>query len=75
MDGTYDDTPLRNPGELVNVGLPRQIVQSLFQFCDVRSRTFEVRVVAEVNGYQRRFVAVLGRNNPRDIQILSFDPQ
>lgn len=72
MDGTDDDTPLRNPGELVNVGLNRQIVQELFRFCDVRSRTFEVRVDAEISGYKRQFVAVLGRNSVRDIQILSF---
>jgi hypothetical protein len=71
-DGTEDDTPLRNPGELVNVGLNRQVVQELFRYCDVRSRTFEVQVDAEISGYRRQFVAVLGRNSVRDLQILSF---
>jgi type II secretory pathway component PulK len=41
------------------------------QFCDVRSRTFEVRVDAQVGGYHRHFTGVLGRS-PREIQILSF---
>jgi hypothetical protein len=71
-DGTEDDTPLRNPGELVNVGLPRQLVQELFRYCDVRSRAFEVQVDAEVSGYKRHFVAVVGRNSPRDLPVLSF---
>ena len=26
MDGTDDDTPFRNPGELVNAGLNNQVV-------------------------------------------------
>jgi len=42
------------------------------QFAAVRSSTFEVHVDAQVAGYHRRFVGVLGRNNPRDVQILSF---
>lgn len=71
-EGTEDDTPLRNVGELVNVIPNRQMVQSLMQFCDVRSRTFEVTVEAEIGSYRRRFVALLARNNPRDVQILSF---
>jgi general secretion pathway protein K len=71
-DGTEDDTPFHNPGELVNAGLSRQVVQQLSRFCDVRSRTFEVEVDAEVGSYKRKFFAILGRNSPRDVQILSF---
>lgn len=71
-EGTEDDTPLRNVGELVNIIPNRQMVQSLMQFCDVRSRTFEVTVEAEINNYRRRFVALLARENPRSVQILSF---
>jgi len=52
--------------------LPRTIVNQLAQFCDVRSRTFKVNVTATLNGYPRYFTAILGRNNPRDVQILSF---
>lgn len=42
------------------------------QFCDVRSRTFQVEINAQIGSYTRQFIAVLGRNNPRDIQVLSF---
>ena len=48
------------------------VAQALRQFCDVRSRTFEVNVDAEINGYHRKFVGVLGRNNQRDVQVLKF---
>lgn len=75
IDGTEDDTPLRNPGELVNAGLPNQVVGVLMRYVDVRSRTFEVTVDAESNGYKRRFVALVGRNTPRDLPVLSFQPQ
>ena len=34
--------------------------------------TFEVHVDAQVAGYHRHFVGIIGRNNPRDVQILSF---
>jgi general secretion pathway protein K len=44
----------------------------LQQVCDVRSRTFQVEIHAEVGGSSRDFVAILGRNSPRDVQILSF---
>ena len=71
-DGTEDDTPFHNPGELVNAGLSRQVVQQLSRFCDVRSRTFEVEVDAEIGSYKRKFFAILGRNSPRDVQVLSF---
>jgi general secretion pathway protein K len=45
--------------------------RSIQQFCDVRSRTFEVHVDAQVGGYHRHFVGVLGRV-PGNVQILSF---
>ncbi len=72
MDGSEDDTPFRNPGELVNVGLNNQVVGQIQRLADVRSRTFEVTVEAEVAGYKKTFVAIVGRNNPRDLPILSF---
>ena len=71
-DGTEDDTPFHNAGELVNAGLNRQVVQQLSRFCDVRSRTFEVEVNAEIGSYKRQFFAILGRNSNRDVQVLSF---
>jgi type II secretory pathway component PulK len=72
VDGTEDDTPFRNVGELINAGLSRQAVQQFSRYCDVRSRTFEVQVNASVGGYQRTFYGIVGRNSPRDLPILSF---
>jgi general secretion pathway protein K len=65
--------PYRNVGEISRMpNVPREIVAQLGQFCDVRSKTFQVRVDADVGGYKRTFFAVLGRNNQREVQILSF---
>ena len=72
VDGTEDDTPFRNVGELINAGISRQAVQQLARYCDVRSRTFQVEVDVTIAGYQRTFYAVLGRSSPRDVQVLSF---
>jgi hypothetical protein len=52
--------------------IPPGTVGQIGQFCDVRSRTFQVQVDAEVGGYKRTFYAVLGRGSPRDVQILTF---
>jgi type II secretory pathway component PulK len=52
--------------------VPVPMLNIIQQFCDVRSKTFEVRVDAQVGDYHRHFTAIVGRNNPRDVQILSF---
>jgi general secretion pathway protein K len=65
--------PYRNVNEVSRMpNVPPEIVRQLSQFCDVRSKTFQVQVDADVGGYKRSFFAVLGRNNQRDVQILSF---
>jgi type II secretory pathway component PulK len=72
-DGSGMFGPYRNLGEVrrvPEVSLP--MLGALQQFCSVRSSTFEVHVDAQVAGYHRHFVGIIGRNNPRDIQILSF---
>lgn len=71
-DGTDDDVPFRNVGELINAVPNPQAVQQISRFCDVRSRTFEVHVSASVGNYTRRFVGVIVRNSPRDLQLVSF---
>jgi len=71
VDGTEDDLPFRSAGELINVpGLNRQVVGQLGRYFNVRSSTFEVQVDAEIDQYKKRFVALLRRNNPRDVQVL-----
>jgi general secretion pathway protein K len=65
--------PYRNVNELSRMpNIPPQTVQQLAQYCDTRSKTFQVQVDADVGGYKRTFYAVLGRNTQRDVQILSF---
>ncbi len=72
VDGTEDDIPFNNVGEIINAGVPGPIVQQISPYCDVHSRTFEVQIEAQVAGYKRQFIAVVGFNNPNDIQILTF---
>ncbi len=72
-DGSGMFGPYRNLGEVrrvPEVSLP--MLGALQQFCGVRSSTFEVHVDAQIGGYHRHFVGILGRSNPRDVQILSF---
>lgn len=65
--------PYRNVGDVVRMpAVPRALVGQLGQFCDVHSFTFRVDVTATVNSYTRYFTAILGRNGPRDVQVLSF---
>jgi len=67
-DGTEDDTPIVNPGELAQAGVPA----AAFPLCTTRSSTFEVHVIARIGDDQREFIAILYRNSPADIQILNF---
>jgi hypothetical protein len=73
MDGTEDDMPFRNPGELARVpGMHPMIAQQLGRFFTVRSLVFEVTVEARIDNDVRRYVGLLRRVNPRDIQLISF---
>jgi general secretion pathway protein K len=74
-DGTDDDTPFTSVGELASAGLPQAAAPQLSRFCTVRSSTFEVTVDATIGNSHATYVAILGRNNQRDIQILSFSPK
>jgi len=69
-DGTEDDMPLQNVGQLVNAGLSNQAAQALAAYCTVRSTTFEVTVDVEVAGSKRKYFALLRRNSPNDLQVL-----
>jgi len=65
VDGTEDDTPYQRPGELINVGgMPPQYVGLLSRVCAVRSTTFEIRVRARVDQYERTYVAIVTRPIP-----------
>jgi general secretion pathway protein K len=74
VDGTEDDIPFRNPGEIINAGINPGVVQRVMPFCDVRSRTFEAPITVSVGGYTKNYRAIIVRNNPRDLQVISFQP-
>jgi general secretion pathway protein K len=72
QDGTEDDTPYHRPDEVINVGgmLP-QYAAVLARACSVRSTTFEVRVRARVDQYERTYVAIIARPSPvRGVNVL-----
>jgi general secretion pathway protein K len=72
-DGSGLMGPYRSVNQVTRVpNIPLQLAGQLGQFCDVRSKTFKVDITATMNGYSRYFTAILGRNNQRDVQILSF---
>ena len=75
--GEDDGTGLMGPYRAVNQvtrvpNIPLPLAAQLGQFCDVRSKTFRVDITATLNSYTRHFTAILGRNNQRDVQVLSF---
>jgi len=65
-------TPMNFLDALVSAGLSRQAAQSLAGTFSDRSATFQVTVDAEISGYHRTFIAILGRANQRDVQVLNF---
>ena len=72
-DGSGLTGPYRNVGDLRRIPeVTLEASRGMAQFCDVRSRTFEVQIDAQIGTYKRTFIAVLGRNTIRDIQVLVF---
>jgi len=72
VEGTADDTPFANLGQLVQAGVPPPLIGQLGRICATRSATFEVRVTARIGDFHREYVAILVRRSPADIQILRF---
>lgn len=76
-DGTEDDTPIGGTGgslldALTTATANRQFAQNIAKLFDVRSHTFEIEVDAEIASYKKTFVAIVARNSPQDIQVLTF---
>jgi general secretion pathway protein K len=73
-DGTEDDMPFRSPQEIGRIpGFANPaLLGQISRFFTVRSVIFEARVEAHFGNYHRQYVAVLRRNSPRDIHVLSF---
>jgi len=69
VDGTEDDPAFASPAPILSAaGAPAGDAK----FCTVRSSTFEVDVKARIGDYHREYVAILYRNSPADIKVLSF---
>src|ERR1017187_71611 len=66
VDGTEDDTPFRDPGQLSGFGIQNT------SGCDTRSSTFEVHVTAQLGDDKREYVAILARNSGTALQVVSF---
>jgi len=75
-DGTGLLGPYRNLQDIIVKvpTLPRAGPEftRISQFCEFRSRSFEVHVTAQIGNYQREFIAIVARNSPRDVQTLTF---
>ncbi len=72
-DGTGLVGPYRTVDQVRRVPeVDMEAARMIAQFCDVRSRTFQVQIDAQIGSYHRQFVAVLGCVNPREIPILTF---
>lgn len=72
-EGTEDDVPFRNVGELATVpGLGQQAVANAARVFTVRSATFEVNVTVNIGGHARELVALIYRNGvPNDVRVLN----
>jgi len=76
-EGFVSSMPIGSGGKtianaLLNAGLNPNVIPLIERYFTVRSSTFEVQVDAEIAGCKKQFFAILGRNSPRDVQVLSF---
>ena len=72
VEGTADDTPFASVGQLAQADVPPQLVGQLARVCTVRSLDFEVHVTAKIGDDHRESIAILHRNSPMDIRVLTF---
>lgn len=73
QDGTEDDTPFRNIGQLMAVpGIPREFVGQFSRYFGTQSFTFEVEVTVKLDERQRVYYAVLRRVDQRTVQTLNI---
>jgi len=71
VDGTEDDTPYQNPGQLGASGVDQKAMAQIGNFVTVKSTTFEVHVTARIAEHTREFVAIIFRNGS-DVQTVGF---
>ena len=75
--GASGGGPFKSVGEVQRAGINQQAVQSIGQFCDVRSRTFKVVITAHYLTDSQTYIGILWRNSPTDIRLVQFyaEPQ
>jgi general secretion pathway protein K len=71
VDGTDDDTPFQNVGQIASAGVNAQAAAQIANYCTTRSTTFEVHVTAKIGDQTREFVAVVFRNG-NNTQVVRF---
>ncbi len=73
MDGTEDDFPLRSPSELGMVpGMNPQVAAALGRVLVSRSATFRVTIKAARGEHVGTWKALLRRDSPTDVKLLTF---
>ncbi|HEV2696285.1 MAG TPA: general secretion pathway protein GspK [Verrucomicrobiae bacterium] len=71
QEGTDDDTPFQNPGQLATAGVSPQAMAQIGNFVTTKSTTFEVHVTAKIADFTREFVAIIYRNGA-SVQTVGF---
>ncbi|HTR43001.1 MAG TPA: general secretion pathway protein GspK [Pseudomonadales bacterium] len=72
-DNGADATPYNSVADVQRAGgVSAEAAQNINQFCDVHSHTFEAHVTAHYGNSTRDYVAVIWRNTPLDIRVVSF---
>jgi general secretion pathway protein K len=73
QDGTFDDTPFRNPAEVsVIPGIPPGALQQFTSLFSTRSQIFQVEVTATIGGSKREYVAIVRRAGTKDTVVLNL---
>jgi general secretion pathway protein K len=73
MDGTEDDIPFLQRGEIINApGMTQELMQAMSQFLVTQSSVFQIRVEASLGDYVRRYEALVQRRNAMEVTILYF---
>jgi general secretion pathway protein K len=73
IDGTADDTPIRNVQlALQSAGVNQAAMTRFGRFFTTRSSRFEVHVTAKIGDYSREYIAILFRASGTEIDVLGF---
>lgn len=75
QDGTDDDVPLQNPGELGEFLGQGVATGSLSSYVDVKSYVFKVKVDAHIDDYHRTFYGIISRGQGgggQQLQCIKF---